>query len=135
MGIFLKKIPEWNKIKIENNINNIKIKIPFLIDLITAIFVTNIKILSSVRLNKDTKNISIKIPDINVFLHKIIITIGEKFFYNPNIILERKSIVYNFISDKIEDSIRTQIPIDTLLLKYLSGYFNELNQENKNNES
>ena len=135
--IFLKKIPEWNKIKVENNINNIKTKIPFLIDLITAIFVTNIKILSSVRLNKDTKNISIKIPDINIFLHKIIITIGEKFFYNPNIILEKKSIVYNFISDKIENSIRTQIPIDTLLIKYLSGYFNELNQENENikNES
>ena len=88
--IFLKKVPLWNKIIIDKNVDDIKSNIPYLLDLITAIFVTNIKILSSVRLNKDADNISIKIPDINVFLHKIIITICEKFYYNPHIIIEKK---------------------------------------------
>ena len=129
--VLLKKIPLWNSIIIDKNINNIKIKIPYLLDLITAIFVSNIKILSSIRLNKDSNDISIKIPDIDIFLHKIIITISEKFYYNPEIILEKKNKIYEFISNKIEESIRSQIPIDTLLLKYLSGVFQDLNNTNK----
>ena len=67
------------------------------------------------------KSIKIKIPNIEVFLHKMIITISEKIYYKPHIILEKKEILNDVISDTIlESSIRNQIPIENILTEYLS---------------
>ena len=131
--IQLKKIPLWNTIIVEKNTNNIKSKIPYLLDLITAIFVSHVKILACVRLKSDSKSIQVKVPDLDNFLHKIIITNAEKIYYNPEIILKKKEIVVALISETIEETIRNQIPIDKILTEYLSGVFDEDNE--KNNES
>ena len=130
--IQLKKIPLWNTIIVEKNTNNIKSKIPYLLDLITAIFVSHVKILACVRLKSDSKSIQVKVPDLDNFLHKIIITNAEKIYYNPEIILKKKEIVVALISETIEETIRNQIPIDKILTEYLSGVFDEDNE--KNNE-
>ena len=119
----LKKIPVWNTIIIEKNTENIKSKIPYLLDLITAIFVSHVKILACVRLKTDSKSIQVKVPNLDTFLHKIIITNAEKIYYNPDIILKKKEIVISLISETIEETIRNQIPIDKILSEYLSGVF------------
>ena len=121
----LKKVPEWNDVLIEKNIEDIKKKIPFILDLITAIFVSHVKILGCVKLKKNKKSIKVKIPNINLFLHKIIIEISENVYYNPQIILQKKEVVILNISNIIEDSLRNQIPIDKILTEYLSGVFDK----------
>ena len=128
----LKKIPVWNTIIIEKNTENIKSKIPYLLDLITAIFVSHVKILACVRLKTDSKSIQVKVPNLDTFLHKIIITNAEKIYYNPELILKKKEIVVSLISDTIEETIRNQIPIDKILTEYLSGVFDEEEQQSKN---
>ena len=121
----LKKIPVWNTIIIEKNTENIKSKIPYLLDLITAIFVSHVKILACVRLKTDSKSIQVKVPNLDTFLHKIIITNAEKIYYNPDLILKKKEIVVSLISETIQETIRNQIPIDKILTEYLSGVFDE----------
>jgi hypothetical protein len=128
----LKKIPVWNTIIIEKNTENIKSKIPYLLDLITAIFVSHVKILACVRLKTDSKSIQVKVPNLDTFLHKIIITNAEKIYYNPELILKKKEIVVSLISETIEQTIRNQIPIDKILTEYLSGVFDDEKQESKN---
>jgi len=128
----LKKIPVWNTIIIEKNTENIKSKIPYLLDLITAIFVSHVKILACVRLKSDSKSIQVKVPNLDTFLHKIIITNAEKIYYNPELILRKKEIVVSLISETIEETIRNQIPIDKILTEYLSGVFDDEKQESKN---
>ena len=128
----LKKIPVWNTIIIEKNTENIKSKIPYLLDLITAIFVSHVKILACVRLKTDSKSIQVKVPNLDTFLHKIIITNAEKIYYNPELILRKKEIVVSLISETIEETIRNQIPIDKILTEYLSGVFDEDEQQSKN---
>ena len=123
----LKKIPVWNTIIIEKNTSDIKSKIPYLLDLITAIFVSHVKILACVRLKQDSKSIQVKVPNLDTFLHKIIITNAEKIYYNPDLILKKKEIVISLISDTIEETIRNQIPIDKILTEYLSGVFDQDN--------
>lgn len=127
----LKKIPVWNTIIIEKNTENIKSKIPYLLDLITAIFVSHVKILACVRLKTDSKSIQVKVPNLDTFLHKIIITNAEKIYYNPDLILRKKEIVVSLISETIEETIRNQIPIDKILTEYLSGVFEE-DEQSKN---
>ena len=128
----LKKIPVWNTIIIEKNTENIKSKIPYLLDLITAIFVSHVKILACVKLKTDSKSIQVKVPNLDTFLHKIIITNAEKIYYNPELILKKKEIVISLISETIEETIRNQIPIDKILTEYLSGVFDEEEQQSKN---
>uniref|UniRef100_A0A6C0LD76 Uncharacterized protein n=1 Tax=viral metagenome TaxID=1070528 RepID=A0A6C0LD76_9ZZZZ len=128
----LKKIPVWNTIIIEKNTENIKSKFPYLLDLITAIFVSHVKILACVRLKTDSKSIQVKVPNLDTFLHKIIITIAEKIYYNPDIFLKKKEIVVSLISETIEETIRNQIPIDKILTEYLSGVFDEEEKQSKN---
>ena len=65
-------------------------------------------------------------------MHKIIITNAEKIYYNPELILRKKEIVVSLISETIEETIRNQIPIDKILTEYLSGVFDEDEQEPKN---
>ena len=129
----LKKIPVWNTIIIEKNTENIKSKIPYLLDLITAIFVSHVKILACVRLKTDSKSIQVKVPNLDTFLHKIIITNAEKIYYNPELILRKKEIVVSLISETIEETIRNQIPIHKILTEYLSGVFEEDEQSKKDN--
>ena len=94
-------------------------------DLITAIFVSHVKILACVRLKADSKSIQVKVPNLDTFLHKIIITIAEKIYYNPDIILKKKEYVIEIISETIEETIRNQIPIDKILTEYLAGVFDD----------
>jgi hypothetical protein len=124
----LKKIPLWNTIIIEKNTSDIKSKIPYLLDLITAIFVSHVKILACVRLKADSKSINVKVPNLDVFLHKMIIMNAEKIYYYPDIIQQKKEKVILLISDTIEETIRNQIPIDKILTEYLSGVFENDNE-------
>ena len=130
--ILLKRIPLWNTILIEQHTKDIKAKVPYLLDLITAIFVSHVKILACVRLKAESKSIQVKVPNLDTFLHKIIITNAEKIYYNPEIILKKKEYVVELISETIEETIRNQIPIDKILTEYLAGVFDEDTEEKVN---
>ena len=120
----LKEVPNWASFKLESKISNLTKKHPYLMDLITAIFVSHVKILSCVRLKSDNKSIKIKVPSLNTFLHKLIIKSCETIYYKPWIIHGDKHIIIEIIRISAEDTITNQIPIEYILNEYLSGAFN-----------
>ena len=123
--VALKGVPNWTDFKLEEKIKKTKDSYPYLMDLMTAVFVSHVKILACVRLSAIDKSIKIKVPNINTFLHKIIIAISEHVYYNPNIIDEGKEKIYSLIATCINDTIGNQIPIQFILSEYLSGVFDE----------
>jgi hypothetical protein len=133
--IMLKQIPKWNQIIIEKNTSDIKKKIPYLLDLITAIFVSHVKILACVKLQTDSKSINVKVPNLDNFLHKIIISNAEKIYYNPESIQAKKELVIEIISNNIEQTIRNEIPIDKILTEYLAGVFDNEEEERNINDT
>ena len=58
--IFCKAIPTWNDTLLNNESDRIKKAWPFLMDLLTAVFVSNVKILAAIKLKGNSKNIKIK---------------------------------------------------------------------------
>ena len=52
-------------------------------DLLTAVFVSNVKILAAIKLKGNSKNIKIKIPTTNIFIHKIYTSCAKFFYYEP----------------------------------------------------
>ena len=121
----LKEVPNWSTYKLEEKLSKMNGGLPYLMDLITAIFVSHVKILACVRLKSDDKSIKIKVPTLNVFLHKITISIAETIFYSPTIIHDDKSKLFDIIAKSIKDTIANQIPIQYILSEYLSGVFDE----------
>jgi len=123
--IELKKVPNWASFKLDENLSEINSKFPYLMDLITAIFVSHVKILACVRLKSDNKSIKIKVPNLNTFLHKIIINVSENIYYNPYIIHDQKEKIFTIINTSITETIANQIPIEYILNEYLSGVFED----------
>lgn len=121
----LKEVPQWTSYKLDSKIQELVKKYPFLMDLITAIFVSHVKILACVRLKSDNKSIKIKVPNLNTFLHKLLIKCCETIYYEPQTINFEKHVVIQVISDSIEDTIANQIPIEYILSEYLAGAFDE----------
>ena len=121
----LKAVPNWASFKLEEKLHSINSKYPYLMDLVTAIFVSHVKILACVRLKSDDKSVKIKVPNLNTFLHKIIINCSECIYYTPDIIEDNKTKIFEIINASINETIANQIPIEYILNEYLSGVFDE----------
>lgn len=128
--IFLKEIPRWNQTILDQETKRIKDKCPFLMDCVTAIFVSHVKILASVRLGGSHSNIRIKIPTPEIFIHSVYIAAAEPFYYEPepfSELLDRKNLemIRDIIETSIDDTISGMIPIQNILQEYLSNTFTE----------
>tara|TARA_B100000287_G_C20644586_1_gene784655 strand:- start:133 stop:1029 length:897 start_codon:yes stop_codon:yes gene_type:complete len=119
----LKAVPNWASFKLEEKLHAVNSKYPYLMDLVTAIFVSHVKILACVRLKSDDKSVKIKVPNLNTFLHKIIINCSECIYYIPDIIKDDKTKIFEIINTSINETIANQIPIEYILSEYLSGVF------------
>ena len=144
LQIYLKNIPKWNQTLLDNETKRIKNDCPFLMDLVTAIFVSNVKILASVRLRGNHKNINIKIPTSSIFIHSIYIETAKKLFYNPYIMKKTNNIekyrdnentLKTYIKDSINEVVTQLIPIDMILQEYLVDAFDPDEEDNSNDES
>ena len=64
----LKEVPNWSDSMSKQHTDNIANRCAWFNDLIAAVFVSCVKILSAVRLSKDNKKISLKLPTNEVFI-------------------------------------------------------------------
>ena len=63
----LSEIPNWNQSIITNETNRIKDNISYIEDLLTAVFISNMRLLCSVE--NTNKKIKVKIPKLDLFIH------------------------------------------------------------------
>ena len=144
----LKGIPKWNAVQIEQETDKILKDIPYLIDLVTAVFVTNVKILACVRIGGKSKNLNVNIPSKENFIHKVIIECAESFYYDPlifdtrgshNTVQDKKNQMNKILDQSIRDSISKMLPISEILQEYLIGNLHDIDSdsdiESDNNES
>lgn len=130
----LKQIPQWNQTILQEESKRIKKKCPYIMDIVTAIFVTNVKILASVRLKGSKEDIRVKIPTSDIFIHSIYIESAQQIFYDPFLfyhkgnqfgkVQENKYHVKQIISNSVDETIRQMLPFDDILQKYLADALN-----------
>jgi len=125
LQIVLANVQNWSSFIIEKETKRIKDSCSYLSDLVTAIFVSHVKILACVRLKGEHKNIKIKIPNMETFVHKIYILVCNKFYNNVMLINEPEEGLIKMISDIINECIRKQLPIEHILQEYLFDVFND----------
>jgi len=128
---FLKDVITWNQTILQGESMRIKNKCPYIMDIVTAIFVSNVKILASIRLKGDNENIKVKIPSCEIFVHSVYIESCQQIFYDPmlfyhkngnfNQLQKNKKYVREIIESAIEESMRKMMPFDHILEEYLKN--------------
>jgi hypothetical protein len=113
-------------------------------DIVTAIFVSNVKILASIRLKGNNDNIKVKIPTCEIFIHSIYIESAQQIYYDPklfyhkngnfNEIQKNKKYVREIIYSAVDESIRKMMPFDHILQEYLKNALDD-NAEYTDSES
>ena len=122
----LSDVPKWNNNVIYTETGRIKNKISYIEDLLTAVFISNMRLLCSIK-NKN-KQIKVKVPKLEVFIHKCYIEVAKEFWsytylFNENInkleVQKNKRQIEVIIKNSIEEVIRKLLPLKTILKDYL----------------
>jgi len=131
----LKEIPKWNQTILQEESKRIKKKCPYIMDIVTAIFVSNVKILASIRLKGKNENIRVKIPSSDIFIHSIYIESAQQIFYDPFLfyhktnnfgkVQQNKKAVVEIIRYSVDETIRQMLPFDNILQEYLANALND----------
>ena len=128
----LEKVPIWNSEIIDSECSRIvnNTNCDYIDDLITAVFISHTKILTSIGNNSDA-NIDLTIPKTINFVHKCYINIAREIWKNPYLFDENVTgaeyqqnmrTVEIMIKESIEDSIRKSLPVKEILRQHLSSY-------------
>ena len=80
----LSKIPEWNETIIETERSRIieKSNCNYIEDLLTCVHIIQLKALTCVRVSSQQKKIDLEIPKLDIFIHKVYISIARKLYIN-----------------------------------------------------
>ena len=133
---FLQRVPKWNSSMIDEETKRIihVTNCNYLEDLVTCVHITQVKILTSVRVSQKQKKIDIDIPKLNSFIHRVYIEFARKVY--KNVYLFEKDILplqYQknmreceiLCQESILNTIRTSIPVDKILRKYIDETVDE----------
>ena len=134
----LRDVPLWNQACIETEVTKIVTRCDWLGDLISAVFISNVKILTSVKIGKDKKKIQITMPKTDQFIHKVYINSAKAAYENPYIFLNahKRPELRLMVKICIEDTIRNLLPFQNILQSYLGNIHDELpSDEDNDNDS
>lgn len=130
--ILLSKIPKWNQNIIDSEYQRIinKTQCDWMNDLITAVFISHAKILSSIKTKKQKKTLNLKIPNADYFVHKCYIECARIFWKNPYFFSDDTSIssieyqrnlreTEEMIEGALNETIRKLLPVRNILQQYI----------------
>jgi hypothetical protein len=125
----LKDIPRWNADVITENVDNVLLNCTFFNDLLSVVFLSNVRILSAVRMNNSgKKKIKIVVPTNEKFIHEIFKNVAKNIYNNPYLYSIKKydgnvtnniSEVFELINLTIEDTIRNLLPFQNIIESYV----------------
>ena len=128
----LEKVPIWNSEIINSECSRIvnNSKCDWIDDLITAVFISHTKILTSIGPNQSFQKINVTIPKTSTFVHKSYINSARELWKNPYLFNEgvpgheyqkNNKEIENIIKNCIENTIRNLLPIKEILKEHLEG--------------
>ena len=128
----LEKVPIWNSEIINSECSRIisNSKCDWIDDLITAVFISHTKILTSIGPNQSFQKINLMIPKTSNFIHKSYINTARELWKNPYLFNENvpgheyqrnSREIENIIKNCIENTIRNLLPIKEILKEHLES--------------
>lgn len=148
---FISRIPKWNANIIEAERARIieKSGCSYLEDLVTCVYIIQLKLLTAIRVGQKQKKIDINIPKIDDFIHKVYVTIARKIYkyvylFEVNIpplqMQKNNRELELLVQESILNTIRESIPIEAILRAYMDEtteeeYIEEIKEQLIENKS
>lgn len=125
--ILLRDVKNWNNTIIEKHLENLKNSCNWFEDLVAAVFVSYVKILSSVRLKSNSEKINLKLPQMDVFLHRCYEAAAQDLYKKPDIYdqviseYERDEELARRFVICIEETVKKLLPVEAILRTYITS--------------
>jgi len=127
----LQEIPDWSQDKVLRETEKIirESNCDYLEELLTAVFIAHTKVLSAIRITTKQKKLQLSIPKLDHFLHRTLRETGRLLWGNAFLFAEQGSPierqknmrqVEGLIQEGIQQSIRSLLPVKTILREYLN---------------
>ena len=123
----LKDVPEWNETMARQHTENIAARCAWFRDLVAAVFVSSVKILSAVRLSSDSKKMSVKLPTNEIFIHTCYKNAAKDVYRDPYVFTDsqsehaRNDKLYERFTACVETTVKELIPVQQILQTYMSS--------------
>ena len=126
----LKQIPKWNSDVIAEHVNAVLDSCAFFNDLLSVVFLSNVRILSAVRMNHSgKKKIKIVVPTNDKFVHEVFKNVAKNIYndpylfsikrYNGNVTNNIRE-VFEVIDITVRDTIRGLLPFQNIIESYVT---------------
>lgn len=135
----LKDITNWSDSMAKDNTDNIANRCAWFKDLVAAVFVSSVKILSAVRLSKDSKKLSVKLPSNDIFIHTCYKNAAKELFKNPYVFTDNQSEhdrndkLYERLALCVENTVKELIPVQQILQTYMTTHDDEILEPDDSN--
>ena len=120
----LKDVPNWNDHMISEHNSRLLNNCSWFNDLLAAVFVSNVKILSSVRLKAQNAKISVKLPTNERFIHTCYINAAKDLYKDPYIFTDDTDDIDEILTKRfvtiIVNTVQEMLPVQEILRTYIS---------------
>ena len=123
---YLRDIKNWNQGVLKEHTTAVTDSCAYFRQLLTAVFVGHVKVLTSVRLKDETQNISIKLPKTDEFVYRVFEENAKIIYKNPYFMQEMTNEddlfghIQNINSKVIKDVTKSMVPIQQILETYMN---------------
>ena len=130
--VLLQEIQHWNNTMVKQHTDTIIRSCAMFPNLLAAVFVISVKIMSAVRISSESKKINIKLPSNDVFVHSCYIAAAADLYESPFIFTEKMSETERRmkLAARIEPLIKRVvddfIPVQQILETYIPNFTGEL---------
>jgi hypothetical protein len=133
----LSVIPKWNTDRINDEYKRIvnETDCDWIEDLITAVFVSHTKVLTSIKAKKPSdKNVELDVPSGPYFVHKCYTEVARNFWKRPYLFYHEVSNIEQqrnmaeaetCVKDSIVETVRKLLPVKHILKEYLGGNYED----------
>lgn len=123
----LKDVKSWNTNIIKGHTDTVCNSCSWFNDLLAAVFVSSVRILSAVRITAEKKKIKIKMPSNETFIQGVYENVARDFYKDPYIFTEsiseyeKDSAMLLRVNNNVALTVQNMIPIQDILKTNMSG--------------
>ena len=124
----LLEVPHWNNTIVKQHADAIIKSCAMFPNLLAAVFVISVKIMSAVRISSDSKKINIKLPSNDVFVHSCYIAAAKSLYEDPYIVADkmsdqdRRMKMASRFNELIKEVVDDFIPVQQILDTYIPNF-------------
>lgn len=124
----LKEVKNWNNTIVKQHTDSIIKSCAMFPNLLAAVFVILVKIMSAIKVSSDSKKLNIKLPTNDVFVHSCYMATAASLYEDPYIMVddvsesERRANISARITKAVREVVEDFVPIQQILETYIPSF-------------